>query len=439
MMALCGCETQDKQIQTSLPEVQIENAIAITQTSAVLQGKVSNNAGRSEDILFYFEWAEDSAMVMPHSTDADTISLAKDAGTTVSCRISELTPGTKYYYRACLAKFSGRYSRPVYSTIGSFTTDNVTPSITVVTKENTSVTSCTARSHGTATATGCTIKETGLLLITDGSTPTTSNYLQKRSGTYTAFVGFWYNLQPSKTHRVRAYAIDEKGTVYYGETRSFTTKSEPGGSLTVSDFEGTYTVNAYSPWESKNVTWTSVKIAVYNQDTVIASGWDDNSYFLALGIFDKGRQIVRFESNWYWKKKTFTYEGTTCIGMFIPVYYNSSDQDAYLIQDGGRDNQGEIWLKKTGTNTFQFAASDGDDQYGRYANGFVFLYITPEEAEEKGYSSVYTNVKFTRTSTSTTAPLRMPGEQEIQSIQTINTYGTQDALDDAVRHATYRK
>ena len=439
MMALCGCETQDKQLQTSLPEVQVENAIAITQTSAVLQGKVSNNAGRSEDILFYFEWAEDSAMVMPHSTDADTISLSKDAGTTVSCRISELTPGTKYYYRACLAKFSGRYSRPVYSTIGSFTTDNVSPGITVVTKEMGTVTSCTARSYVSITVSGCTLKEGGMLLTDKEITPTTSNYLQKRSGTNTEAIVFWRDLKPSTTYRVRAYAIDEKGTVYYGETRSFTTKSEPGGSLTVSDFLGTYTVNAYSPWESKNVTWTSVKIAVYNQDTVVASGWDDKTYFLALGIFDKGRQIVRFESSWRWKKQTFTYDGTTCVGLFTPTYYNSSDNEAYLIQNGGRNNKGEIWLKKTGTNAFQFVASDGDNVYGMYANGFMFIYVTPEELEEKGYSNVYTNVKFTRTSTSTTAPLRMPGEQEIQSIQTINTYGTQDALDDAVLHAIYSK
>lgn len=437
-MMLCGCETQDKQVADALPVVQVSEVMSVTSNSALLRGELVSNMNQNEKARFFFEWSTDANFSDKQEAEADTIDLNADAGHVISYRVHDLEPATDYYYRVRLDKFS-RYSGSLYSDAGTFRTSNLTPTITVVTGETNSVTSCTARSHGKATASGCTIKEAGLLLTINGSTPTTTNYKYKRSGTYTSFNGFWYNLQPSTTHQVRAYAMDTDGKIYYGDTRSFTTKSEPGGSLTVNDFVGTYTVNAYAPWESKTLTWTSVKIAIYNQDTVVALGWEDKTYFRALGIFDKGRQIIRFESGWYWSKQTFTYDGTTCIAQFMPSYYNATDKYAYYVEDGGRFDLGEIWLKKTGTNTFQFVASDGDDQYGQYANGFLFLYVTPEEFEEKGNSNVYTNVKLTRTSTSTALPLRMTGTTEIQSSKSINAYGTQAALDDTARHAIYSK
>ena len=434
-MVLCGCETQDKQVADALPVVQVSEVMSVTSNSALLRGELVSNMNQNEKARFFFEWSTDANFSDKQEAEADTIDLNADAGHVISYRVHDLEPATDYYYRVRLSKFS-RYSGSLYSDAGTFRTSNQAPSIMVVTKETTSVTSCTARSHASATASGCTLKEAGMLLTSDGSTPTVSNYRYKRSGTYTTYYAFWYDLAPSTTFRVRAYAIDTDEHIYYGETRSFTTKSEPGGSLTVSDFVGTYTVSAYSPWEKKTVTWTNVKIAINRGDTVAAYGWEDKTNYRAIGVFDKGRQVIRFESNRYFTSEAyqFIYEGVTCVAVFMASYYNATDGDAYYIEDGGRANKGEIWMKKTGTSSFQFVASDGDDKYGQYANGFLFRYLAVSDKTEKGYSNVYTNVKFTRTSTSTAAPARMSKTIDI-STKTTNTYDSQTVLDGTGRAA----
>lgn len=432
-MVLCGCETQDKQVADALPVVQVSEVMSVTSNSALLRGELVSNMNQNEKARFFFEWSTDANFSDKQEAEADTIDLNADAGHVISYRVHDLEPATDYYYRVRLDKFS-RYSGSLYSDAGTFRTSNQAPSITVVTKETGSITSCTARTKASVTVTACTLKESGLLLNAGGKVPTLDNYLQKRAGKYTVYAGTWRNLTPTTTYSVRAYAINTEGTVYYGETRSFTTKSEPGGSLTVNDFTGTFTASAYSPWESKTVSWTNVKIVIDNLDTVMAYGWNDKTYFRAVGIFDKGRQVIRFESDWYFPKQTFTYDGVTCYAQFTPSYYNATDKYAYYIEDGGRNGLGEIWLKKTGTSSFQFAASEGDDQYGHYANGFIFSYRDADSNEEKGNSHVYTSVKMTRTSTSTAVPARMSKTIDI-STKTTNTYDSQTVLDGTGRAA----
>lgn len=410
----------EKMPDVELPSVVTNDATNITSYNAVLNATftIEGERGISARRAFEMSNSEETLTSNQYYYDDDWTELS--GSTTISALMNSLSPGTTYYYRAVLFPKNSDYSAPVYGNVISFTTEESTgPVISLTLNEIKSITSCTSRTTGSYNVQKCTMKTLGMLVSTN-STPTTSSYTKRFTISFSDAVSsdFWanvYNLNPSTKYYLRAYAIDENSNVYYSNIRSFTTKSEQGGSLTVSDFIGTFTLNAYSPWESKNVTLSNVQIREYNKDTVYAVGMMSSDgisseNFLALGIFDQGRQIIRFESSWYWPSCTFTYNGKTCYAKFIPTFYDSSDQMAYFVEDGGRYGKGEIWLKKTSTSSYAFVASDGDSRFGLYADGFIFDYFTLSDGENQGNSYVYNNVILTRTSTSTSsnAPRHAP-------------------------------
>lgn len=398
----------------TLPVVVTHEASNIKKDEVVMSATFTVDENRSVMVKRAFEISDSEENLSNHQYYFDDEWTTLSGSTTISASMNSLSPGTTYYYRAVLFPKNADYSAPIYGNTVSFTTEEaIDPIISLTLDEVQSITSCTSRTTGTYKVQKCTMKTLGML-IGKNSPPTISSYNIRFTIYFDDPVSsdFWanvYNLNPSTLYYLCAYALDENGNVYYSTVRSFTTKSEPGGSLTVDDFIGTFTLNAYSPWESKNVTLTNVQIKKYNRDTVYAEGIMSSDgispeNFRAIGIFDKGRQIIRFEHKWYWESCTFTYNGKTCLAKFCPSYYNTTDLSAYLIEDGGRYGKGEIWLKKTGTSSYSFVASDGDSHYGLYANGFFFDYYTPlPEWENVGNSYVYTNVKLTRTSTSTSS------------------------------------
>ena len=173
-MVLCGCETQDKQVADALPVVQVSEVMSVTANSALLRGELVSNMNQNEKARFFFEWSTDANFSDKQEAEADTIDLNADAGHVISYRVHDLEPATDYYYRVRLSKFS-RYSGSLYSDAGTFRTSNQAPSITVVTKETGSITSCTARTKASVTVTACTLKESGLLLNAGGKVPTLDN------------------------------------------------------------------------------------------------------------------------------------------------------------------------------------------------------------------------------------------------------------------------
>ncbi len=401
LMLLCGCEQIP---EFRLPEVRTLEASKVTKNSVVLNAYFScdTKSGLYVKRVFEFSNSEDNLNSNRYYFDKEWTELAGVHENTVS--MDGLQPSTTYYFRAGLLPRNASYSAPIYGETLSFTTaSNPKPEVTVTTEEVTSVTSTTARTSGTCSAKNTTLSEMGILISTSTPTPTISNNDGKSKFTNsTNFRTFWYELTPNKKYYFRAYAVDKDGNAYYGAVKEFTTKSEPGGSLTKEDFVGTYNVTAFSPWESKNVSWNDVEIIPDAGDTVIAIGWNGRDEFRAVGIFDKGMQVVRFESSWYYESLSFDVNGYTCVALFTPTYYNATDQKAYRIETGGKGTVGEIWLSQTSANNYSFGPCDGDSNEGYYANGFIFDYYTTSDWVQHGNSNVYMNVKMERTSSTTT-------------------------------------
>ena len=409
MASFTSCE---KMPDVTLPTVVTNDATNITSNEAVLNATFSFDTDRSYMVRRAFELSDNEETLSSNQYYYDDEWTTLTGTTTISANINSLSPRTTYYYRAVLFPKNSNYSKPIYGNVESFNTTNnsAQSSVTLKIDKITSVTSTTARVYGKCTASNITITDVGTL-INMGQAPTIDNNVGVSSFNkyYTSFRTFWYSLNPATEYYVRVYAKDSNGKYYYSEAASFTTKAEPGGPLTINDFVGTYTLNAYSPWEKKNVSWTNLQLAVVG-DTLVATGWDNNSNFKALGVFDKGLQVVRFESSWYWKDLSFNYGSSTVYATFYPAWYNSENDTAYYFNTGGKSTHGEIWLKQTSTNNYEFVACDGDSDQGYYANGFIFLYESTNNFTVCGNSNVYINVKMTRTSTSTTnsAPSRAP-------------------------------
>ena len=397
-----GCE----QVPTfELPKVVTLEATEITDSSVVVSGRYNCDVKDGLYVKRGFEFSNspDNLDLNPYLYEDEWVSLTGEKD--VAGLISGLQSNTKYYYRAALFPLDTKYSAPIYGETLSFTTPAKQESvITVTTLEAQSVTSRTARIYASCTYKNATVSKVGFVGSLSSTRPTISSndwshsfnqYLYK-------FDIFIYSLSPGQTVYFRAYALDSDGNAHYGEVISFTTKTEPGGLLTQYDFIGTYTVTANSPWEEKDVTWADVQIVPDNGDTVVAIGWIGRDELRAVGAFDKGMQVVRFESGWYFESLTFDVDGKKCVAVFTPAYYSASDKKAYRIETGGRGTNGEVWLSRTSTNNYALVPSDGDSNEGYYANGFVFDYYSLVDWEHQGNSNVYTNVKMVRTSPSTT-------------------------------------
>ncbi|MBR3648123.1 MAG: hypothetical protein IKN59_07030 [Paludibacteraceae bacterium] len=405
LMALSSCETEDRSVK--LPMVNTEAAWDVTSSSAILKGSLAYSVKNGGDALFMFEVSPSPTFEDAVYSDSITIALECDAPVAFELPVRGLRDATEYYYRVRLTKGSSRLSSPIYSEPMTFTTSwaagDIRANITSV-----NAYSRTARVYGSFLVNHGVMKECGFLLGSENTSLLIlkSNKEKKTCSEAVTNVN-WVNLTPGTTYKTRAYAVDDNGTAFYSDIRTFTTATEAGGSLTVDDFTGTYTVTAISPWESNAIkTWNNVRFTRYSNDTIIADGWEDLAYLRAVGIFDQGLQVVRFENGWYFPDATFTFNRVSCVAEFTPAYYSTSDRTAYYILDGGRYDYGEIWLKKTGTNTFDFIIPQYEDQNGRRANGFLFLYNSVSDYERLGNSYVYTSVSLRRTSTSTSAPDR---------------------------------
>lgn len=404
LIGIASFTSCEKMPDVALPTVLTNEATQITHDEAVLNATFTLDENRGSNVRRAFEISDKEETLSGHQYYYDDDWTTLTGGTTISASINSLSPETNYFYRAVLFPKDTKYSAPIYGKTMSFKTTEapIEPSVTINTEKVTSVTSTTVRVYGNCTAVKITVTEVGFL-IHRGQTPTIDNKLGVSSTKkyLKSYRSFWYKLKPATEYSVRAYAKDADGNYYYGDVMTFTTKAEPGGPLTVNDFVGTYTVNAYSPWEKKNVKWTDVQLSVYSGDTIYAKGLDNNSKYKAVGIFDKGLQVVRFESDWFFDDLSFRYGDSTVYALFTPTWYNAANDTAYHVRSGGKGGYGEIWLKKTSTNSYEFVPSDGDSDNGYYANGFIFLYESVKYFIKCGHSDVYTNVKMTRTSTTT--------------------------------------
>jgi uncharacterized protein (TIGR02145 family) len=135
--------------------------------------------------------------------------------TPFTSNLTGLTAGTTYYVRAYATNSAGTS----YGNELSFTLSGVGPSVT--TEDITSITSSSASSGGTVTATGGSALTSVGICWSTTTNPTIANSITN-NGTTASFTSDMTGLVGGTTYYVRAYATNGAGTSY-GDELSFTT------------------------------------------------------------------------------------------------------------------------------------------------------------------------------------------------------------------------
>ncbi len=210
------------------PIVVTKDVGGITKSSAVLSGSVTNNDAANKIKERGFCWGKNPNPTISGSHNNNGSS--SGTGTTgFSYNLTNLTSGTKYYVRTYIVTDFGT----LYGEEKSFVTTGEEPEITLPTVTTNSVSNITSNSaacggdvtsdgNGTVTARGVCWSET--------SEPKINNLYSEESndGTGTgSFTSSLTNLKANTKYYVRAYAINEAGTVY-GEVKSFVTETISG-------------------------------------------------------------------------------------------------------------------------------------------------------------------------------------------------------------------
>jgi autotransporter-associated beta strand protein len=142
--------------------------------------------------------------------------------------VTDLTPGTEYFFRAFAINSEGTS----YSEVSSFTTKTARPTLTTTAADMDLVTTTTATLEGNVSSDGgANITERGVVysITSVNSSPKTgSNGVVKRtqSGTIGAISRSVTGLKPNTLYSFRVYAINSKGTSY-GTVRTFRTDAAP--------------------------------------------------------------------------------------------------------------------------------------------------------------------------------------------------------------------
>jgi hypothetical protein len=205
--------------QIVAPTVTTAVVTAITSTSAVLGGNVTNDGGAN---------VTDRGVLYSSTNNTPTVNgtgVTKDANASgigsYSKTIAGLAPGTTYYVRAYAINSVGTS----YGSVVSFTTAAAAATVTTATPA--SITGTSAVLGGEITATGgATITDRGVVYVLGTGTPTTSD-TKVTIGTGTgAFSQAITGLRGNTTYTVRAYATNSVGTAY-GAAQTFTTPNNP--------------------------------------------------------------------------------------------------------------------------------------------------------------------------------------------------------------------
>lgn len=215
-MAFFACKKDIELLHETVPEIVTEECTDITESSAVLTCKLTNQGSASVEYGFYYSEAPNNT---PTTVDK-TISLSTQSNKSFRYTLTGLKENTTYYVRAYARNRVGE----AQGKIVQFTTlSKKLPTMGSTSVTNVTTNSATLSGNIASAGTG-TVKERGFCLSTT-KTPTIADSC--------IFVGlgigsFNYTLtelEDGITFYVRAYATSEVGTAY-GETMSFTTASE---------------------------------------------------------------------------------------------------------------------------------------------------------------------------------------------------------------------
>ncbi len=270
---------------------------------------------------------------------------------------------------------------------------------------------------------GEAVVDRGICYIKGSGTPTVADNRVSAGSGKGSFSAILEKIDKG-TYTYCAFATNSVG-IAYGSPSTFTmgSKSTTGGGgggsssqYSLSDFIGTYDCSAYNWDGDKNEQWSGVVIDTFSakwSNGVYVEGllWG-YSYFTALGQYDETNQCIRLYDGWHFTDRSFIFTGSDTVYMasFFPVYASKSATNFNLISSGdGYEGCGEAWLTFDGNGKLCLGAAETADENGNYANGMVWRYYLNEEPYTyMGRFSAYIDIELSKTSSSVSAPRRMP-------------------------------
>ena len=199
-----------------IAEITTKDVTDITSMTARCGGNIVDDGGA--DITargVCWSTSQNPTITGSHTTDG--------SGTgSFTSNITGLNAGTTYYVRAYATNSEGTS----YGSQKSFTTTQHYEPPTVTTNNVTGITETTAVCGGNVTADGgATVTARGVCWSTSQNPTISDSHTTDGSGTG-SYTSNMTGLNAGTTYYVRAYATNEKGTVY-GEEKMFTTQSLP--------------------------------------------------------------------------------------------------------------------------------------------------------------------------------------------------------------------
>ena len=384
--------------QGGLPTVLLDKVFDIHGHTAKCNAEVTNDGGSDVTTRGVCWSVSNNPMVYNyHGTNGSGIGA-------YSVELNDLEPGTKYYVRA----YANNSNGTVYSEQELTFTTISQPQVT--TSEVTNISKTSATGNGVVTDNGGANIVRGFCWSTSNSPEPTildSCVIATGSaiGTYSASLT---NLSPNTTYYVRAFATNEVETTY-GNMVTFKTK-QYGESI--NDFLGVYTVTAFDEDAQQAKTWTGTQISTFT-NTITNTTWvkvvglsegSGYSCFTALGEFCEEHCCIRLYSGWGFLGSDYQFYFTDdpdilYYARFYPIYQTTTTSTWYYLNLGaGYDNTGEAWLTIGSDGRLSLGPSEYPDDYGRFANGFVFDYYLADKNSLSGRFDRYTHVKLRKIS-----------------------------------------
>lgn len=377
------------------PTVILNPIASITQVSAILSGKISNNGGTAITEQG-FCW---STSANPKYTDNKTLANTDAAGV-FSANMTGLTQGFVYYVRAYAINSSG-VNKVGYSNEITFKTQVPTTPAKLSTILPSNITETSARLQGNLIELGSSpIKEHGFCWSRQNITPEVNNSEKNQLGSKLE-IGLFNinisNLKKGSLYYLRAYATTQDGNTYYGNSIQFVTKES--GMIVYYPFNGD--ASDFSG-NSNNAIFS----AILTEDRF---GNANNSFDLSRGkIQVQNKSIGRFSGDFtlsFWAKfNQSSFSGVKKILMSKSLEYGCNDRNDWsgyyyyiepstmslnlYIYGKQRKEENIILVKRNDINDYNtwqnITITKSDRTLSVYLNGFL---LTSSSTDNFTYGS----------------------------------------------------